>query len=85
VTETARLPGSQGQLMHAMIRIGDSPLMLVDECPEWNSLGPKSLKGRSLRSARRPVRPSLVGRHAQTRREPGRDEAGDADNGRLSC
>ena len=44
-TETARLPGPQGKLMHAMIRIGDSPLMLVDECPEWNSLGPKSLKG----------------------------------------
>ena len=43
--ETARLPGPQGKIMHAMIRIGDSPLMLVDEFPEWQSLGPKSLKG----------------------------------------
>lgn len=34
-----------GKIMHAMIRIGDSPVMLVDEFPEWGSLGPKSLKG----------------------------------------
>ena len=44
-TETARLPGAQGKIMHAMIRIGDSPVMIVDEFPEWKSLGPKSLKG----------------------------------------
>ena len=31
--------------MHAMIRIGDSVVMLVDEMPEWGALGPKSLKG----------------------------------------
>ena len=31
--------------MHAMIRIGDSAVMLVDEMPEWGALGPKSLKG----------------------------------------
>jgi uncharacterized glyoxalase superfamily protein PhnB len=31
--------------MHAMIRIGDSAVMLVDEFPDWGSLGPKSLKG----------------------------------------
>jgi uncharacterized glyoxalase superfamily protein PhnB len=43
--EMARLPGSKGRLMHAMITIGDSSVMLVDEMPEWNSLGPKSLKG----------------------------------------
>jgi uncharacterized glyoxalase superfamily protein PhnB len=43
--ETARLPGPQGKLMHAMIRIGDSPVMLVDEFPEMGSLSPKSLKG----------------------------------------
>jgi len=42
-----RFPGSgpDGKLMHAMIRIGDSPLMLVDEFPQWGSLGPRSLKG----------------------------------------
>jgi uncharacterized glyoxalase superfamily protein PhnB len=44
-TEVGRLPGPQGKLMHAMIRIGDSSVMLVDEMPEWNSLGPKALKG----------------------------------------
>jgi PhnB protein len=43
--EQARLPGPQGKLMHAMIRIGDSAVMLVDEMPEWGALGPKALKG----------------------------------------
>jgi uncharacterized glyoxalase superfamily protein PhnB len=43
--ETARLPGPQGKIMHAMMRIGDSALMLVDEMPEWGALGPKALKG----------------------------------------
>jgi PhnB protein len=43
--EVARLPGPGGKLMHAMIRIGDSAVMLVDEMPEWGALGPKSLKG----------------------------------------
>jgi PhnB protein len=43
--EVSRIPGPQGKLMHAMIRIGDSAIMLVDEFPEWGSLGPKSLKG----------------------------------------
>ena len=43
--EQARLPGQNGKLMHAMLRIGDSALMLVDENPEWGMLGPKSLKG----------------------------------------
>lgn len=38
-------PGSDGRLMHAMLRIGDSFLMLVDEFPEWGSLGPLALKG----------------------------------------
>ena len=43
--EVGRMAGPQGKLMHAMIRIGDSGIMLVDEFPEWGSLGPKSLKG----------------------------------------
>jgi len=43
--ELMRLPGPQGKLMHAMVRIGDSALMLVDESPDWGMLGPKSLKG----------------------------------------
>jgi len=43
--ELGRVPGPQGKLLHAMIRIGDSAVMLVDEFPDWNSFGPKSLKG----------------------------------------
>jgi len=44
-TEVGRLAGPQGKIMHAMIRIGDSPVMLVDEFPDWGSFGPKALKG----------------------------------------
>ena len=43
--EAIRLPGPNGKLMHAAIRIGDSTVMLVDEMPEWGALGPKSLTG----------------------------------------
>ena len=43
--EVARLPGPDGKIMHAMIRVGDSAIMLVDEAPQWGMLGPKSLKG----------------------------------------
>jgi PhnB protein len=43
--EVGRMAGPQGKLIHAMLRIGDSAIMLVDEFPEWGSFGPKSLKG----------------------------------------
>lgn len=43
--EEARLPGPNGTLMHASIRIGDSCVMLMDESPEWKSIGPQTLKG----------------------------------------
>ena len=43
--ELGRVPGPQGKLLHALIRIGDSVVMLVDEFPDWKSFGPKSLKG----------------------------------------
>ena len=43
--EEGRLPGPQGRVMHAVIRIEGSAVMLVDEMPEWGALGPKSLKG----------------------------------------
>lgn len=39
--DLARLPGPDGRLVHAMIRVGDSPLFLMDEFPEWGSLGPQ--------------------------------------------
>ncbi|MDQ3731107.1 MAG: VOC family protein [Pseudomonadota bacterium] len=43
--EMGRLSDSQGKLIHASIRIGDSVVMLVDEFPDWGKPGPKSLKG----------------------------------------
>ncbi|MFX5622415.1 VOC family protein, partial [Acinetobacter baumannii] len=43
--EEFKLVTPQGQLMHAMLRIGDSPVMMGEEMPEWQSLGPKTLKG----------------------------------------
>lgn len=43
--ELARLPGPNGKLMHAMVKIGDSPLMLFDEVPEWGSRSPLTLNG----------------------------------------
>jgi len=46
--EAGRLPGPNGRLMHAMIRIEGSAVMLVDEMPEWGAFGPKSLKGSSV-------------------------------------
>jgi PhnB protein len=46
--ELSRLPGANGKLMHASIRIGDSVIFLTDEMPEWNSLGPSARKGTSV-------------------------------------
>jgi len=43
--EVARMAGPDGKLMHAMIRIGDSAVMLVDEFPDHGAIGPKTLKG----------------------------------------
>lgn len=43
--ELGKVAGPQGKLLHSLIRIGDSPIMLVDEFPDHNSFGPKSLKG----------------------------------------
>ncbi len=43
--EEMRLPGPDGKLMHAMLRIGDSKLMLVDEFPDMHVRGPQALGG----------------------------------------
>jgi PhnB protein len=43
--EISRLPGRDGTLAHAMLRIGDSVLMLVDEFPEMGVRGPKQIGG----------------------------------------
>ena len=47
-TEVMRLPGPGGQLMHAVIRIGDSNVFLVDESANMGALSPKSLNGSSV-------------------------------------
>lgn len=46
--ELGRLPGPDGRLAHAMIRIGNAPLMLVDEYVEQSMLSPQSLKGSAV-------------------------------------
>ena len=43
--EISRATDKNGKLANAMIRIGNSALMLMDEMPEMKALGPKSLKG----------------------------------------
>lgn len=43
--EQGRLPGPEGKIMHAQLRIGDSALMLADAFPECGGYGPKALKG----------------------------------------
>jgi uncharacterized glyoxalase superfamily protein PhnB len=46
--EHMRMPGPDGRLMHASLRIGDSTLMLHDEMREWGALGPKARGGTSV-------------------------------------
>ncbi len=43
--ELGHLPGPDGKLMHAMVKIGDSMLMLVDKIPAFGMLGVNALKG----------------------------------------
>lgn len=43
--EMMRMPMPDGKLGHAMIRIGDSMVMMADEFPEWESRGPLSIGG----------------------------------------
>jgi PhnB protein len=44
-TELFRMEGPDGQVMHAEIQIGDSRIMLGDECPEMGFRSPSSLGG----------------------------------------
>jgi uncharacterized glyoxalase superfamily protein PhnB len=43
--EISRLVGPDGGLMHAALRIGDSVLMLTDECPPMGAFSPKHFGG----------------------------------------
>lgn len=44
-TERMRVPGPDGKIGHAEIMIGDGLIMLSDEYPEIDVLGPKSVGG----------------------------------------
>ena len=43
--ELSRIPGADGRLLHACLRIGDSALMMSEEFPEWGGKGPLALGG----------------------------------------
>jgi PhnB protein len=44
-TETVRMPGPDGRIMHAEVQIGNSMLMLSDENPEQGQVSPSTLGG----------------------------------------
>lgn len=49
--EVSRMPGPDGRLMHAEVRIGGRPLFLVDDFPEYcggKSQSPQGLGGTSV-------------------------------------
>jgi PhnB protein len=43
--EAYRMDGPGGKIMHAEVRIGDSPIMLADEFEEWGNRSPASFGG----------------------------------------
>ncbi len=43
--EQQRIPGPDGRLLHARLKIGDSALMLSEEIPEFGGQGPSVLGG----------------------------------------
>ena len=45
-TETVRMPGPEGRIMHAEVKIGDSIVMLSDENPDRGAVAPSG-RGRS--------------------------------------
>src|SRR5262252_6444432 len=44
-TEIMRMPGPDGRIGHAEIKIGDSAIMLSDENPQMNARSPKMIGG----------------------------------------
>jgi PhnB protein len=44
-TELFRLPGLGGKIMHAEIKIGNSPIMLADENPQMGAKSAKTIGG----------------------------------------
>jgi PhnB protein len=43
--EMLRVPRADGKVMHAEVKIGDSPVMLADEVPEMNAKNPLAFGG----------------------------------------
>lgn len=43
--EIMRMPGPDGRIAHAEIKVGDSPIMLADESPAMNALSPATVGG----------------------------------------
>jgi PhnB protein len=41
--ELYRMPGPDGKIVHAELRIGDSPIMLSDEFPQMGSVSPATI------------------------------------------
>lgn len=44
-TEFCRMPGPDGKVMHAEVRIHGAPVMLADEFPQMGALSPRSVGG----------------------------------------
>jgi PhnB protein len=44
-TERMRMPGPDGRIMHAELKIGDSVVMLSDENPQMGALSPQTIGG----------------------------------------
>jgi PhnB protein len=47
-TELMRLAAPGDKIRHAEIRIGDSPIMLADEYPDYNALSPQTIGGTAV-------------------------------------
>ncbi len=64
-TELFRMPGPDGKIMHAEIKMGDSVIMLSDEFPHMKAYGPHHYGGSPLRlmlyteNVDAPLHPSL--------------------------
>ena len=54
--ELLRLPGSNGKIGHAELRIGDSVVMLADESPQRKAFSPKTVGGSPVSLTRWRVR-----------------------------
>jgi PhnB protein len=46
--ELTRIPGPDGRLLHATIKIGDSAIMMSEEFPEFGGRGPLALGGSAV-------------------------------------